>query len=61
MSFYKRLIVETLKINDEKLIEEVEDQMRNQCGGVLDHLTKRRFQKEAKIAYEVVKLLQSGN
>lgn len=60
LSGYQRDIVKATKCRPQDA-EQIEEVMRTETGGVLDHLTASRFNNLAKITWEVVKELRKDN
>ncbi|GAB3868622.1 hypothetical protein GCM10028801_44880 [Nocardioides maradonensis] len=50
-SGYARMISDAIQLEDPDTLALVENLMREQTGGVLDHLTARQFAKHARDAY----------
>jgi hypothetical protein len=55
---YDKLIAEATGETDRLRLACIEDVMRGDNGGVLDHLDRQRFMSEARIAREVLDLMK---
>lgn len=54
MGFYKTLIKKATGVYDPDRIARIEDVMRENNGGVLDHLTRAEFGEQARLAKAVI-------
>lgn len=59
MSFYHQLISDATGVTDHAMLNDIEEIMRVDCGGTLDHLTKSEFHAKAKIAHDVARQLEA--